>query len=370
MPDDLMQAIEASDVAGAHEQLTRELAMGRDAWDIHLSLFPVVQRVLNPPFINPHLPKMHAIVREFLPYLTKEDLPALLRVEVTEYTQRPKLQQLPKLRAKDARVSFQEVGSAISAQDWERTALLLATFHAQRGAVETVRRLLLLGSGYLDRTLGHAISCTAFILLEMLARNDQDPWPALAALADYYCKGRIETTPAPRRSTGLPSDRTLRHQLLRATSGGGIVNLHHTITMYAVKRVGSFFNEQEYNHLLGAWLAFMGDKEVKQVELEAGSLEPLRGYDHFYESFSRLEAKPVVASVAGMITSAHERRRLGRFLIKGVCGLYQGDYNPHYLTGLGSALWVLDQYWNHAPIVFNALAQYLDFFFAGIRPGD
>jgi hypothetical protein len=50
-----------------------------------------------------------------------------------------------------------------------------------------------------------------------------------------------------------------------------------------------------------------------------------------------------------------------------VCDQYQGNYNPHYLTGLGSALWVVDQYWNQSPIAINALFQYIDFFFAGLK---
>ena len=56
-----------------------------------------------------------------------------------------------------------------------------------------------------------------------------------------------------------------------------------------------------------------------------------------------------------------------RRLIKGVIDNYKGDYNPHYFTGLGSALWVIDRYWNHIPIVTNALHQYIDFYFQATR---
>ena len=50
-------------------------------------------------------------------------------------------------------------------------AALMLAFLEQLGNVELARRLLLLGSGYLNRSLGHSISCTAFILLEMIERN-------------------------------------------------------------------------------------------------------------------------------------------------------------------------------------------------------
>jgi len=365
--DDLLQALEASDVARASEQLRKKLSKGEEAWEIHLSLFPVVQRVLNPPFINPHLPKMYGIYRELVPYLRKNEIPALIHLEVTEYAKRPKLKELPKAKLLNSSVSFSDVETAIGDQDWEKTAVLMATFHAQEGGVELARRLLLLGSGYLDGSLGHSISCTTFILLEMLERDDQDPWPGLATLADYFCKGRFNTTPALWKSKAFPSDEALNHHLLRATSGSGIVNLHHTITRYAVERARQFFSKEEYNHMVEAWIAFMEDKKAERIALDSPSLDPATDYSWFYDTFSRLDAKSTVAISAGMIGSPQGRRRLGRFLIKGLCDQYQGNYNPHYLTGLGSALWVMDRYWNQESIVLKALFQYLSFFFDGIK---
>ena len=68
MERSLLDAIEASDVAATSEVLAKNIKEGADPWKIHLSLFPVVQRVLNPPFINPHLPKMYGICPEFVPF--------------------------------------------------------------------------------------------------------------------------------------------------------------------------------------------------------------------------------------------------------------------------------------------------------------
>jgi hypothetical protein len=52
---------------------------------------------------------------------------------------------------------------------------------------------------------------------------------------------------------------------------------------------------------------------------------------------------------------------------KGVCDLYQGEYDPHYLTGLCSLLWIIDTYYEDVDIVLNALFQYLSFFFRGSK---
>jgi len=365
--DDLLQALEASDVARASELLRKKLGKGDEAWDIHLSLYPAVQRVLNPPFINPHLPKMYGIYRELVPYLGKNEVPPLIHLEITEYTRRPKLKELPKAKVVKSSVSFHDIEHAIDVQDWEKTAILMATFYAQEGGIELARRLLLLGSGYLDRSLGHSISCTAFILLEMLERVDQDPWPALATLADYFCKGQFHTTPVLQKSTAFPSDEALNYQLLRATSGSGIVNLHHTITLYALERVRQLLSEEEYNHMANACIAFMEDKEAERIALDSPGVKPAASYDEFYETFSKLDAKSTLAIAAGMIASPEGRRQLARFLIKGLCDQYQGNYDPHYLTGLGSTLWVVDRFCNQESIVQNGLFQYLGYFFDGIK---
>jgi hypothetical protein len=357
--NDLVQAVEASDAAEASALLSKKLAGGGNAWKIHLALYPAVQQVLNPPYINPHLPKMYAICRELVPYLKEDEIAALVQLEVTEYARRPKLQKLPKPGLLNLPVAFNEVETAIEDQDREKAAILMATFLVQKGGAELARKVLLLGSGYLDGSLGHSVSCTAFILLEMLQRADQEPWPALTTLADYFCKGRFYRPPALSQPVAF-SDEDIRQHLLRATGGRGIVNLHHTITFYALERVKHFFSAAEYQHLIGAWITFLQNK--KEPAPAGRDAQPVPDYARFYKIFSRLEPNSIAAAAAGMLGTPRSRRQMGRFLIRGVCDRYQGDYNPHHLTGLGSALWVAERFWNQAPIAQTALFQYLDFF--------
>lgn len=367
MDNDLLKTVEMSGPDRALEVYERRLESGGDAWEIHLELFPVVQRVLNPPFINPHLPKMHNICREFLPYLDESDIPSLVRLEVTEYARRVKLDELSKSSMSDSPVYFEEVESAIGERNWQKTAILMAAFHHQYGGQEFARRLLLLGSGYLDRSLGHSISCTAFILLEMLERKEQDPWPVQAALADYFCKGRFKKTPEL-LSDPLPgSNGDFHEQILRAVSGQGILNLHHPITLYAIERVRFLFDEVQYNHLVAQWLRFMDDKATNQIEPQPSAVKPPEDYAQFYESFSRHEIEPILQWATGMMASPEDRARLGRFLIKAICDQYQGRYNPHNLTGLGSTLWIMENCWDQPETAFCALYQFVDYFFDDIK---
>jgi len=241
----------------------------------------------------------------------------------------------------------------------------MTVFYGQQGADEFFRHLLLLGSGYLDDTLGHSISCTAYICLEMMARNDQNPWPAVATLADYYCKGGFQSMPEMEKSDMVINAHTLENQLWKATSGKGIVNLHHTITFYTLEQVRRFLSKNEYEHALSACVEFVGEKEKESIKFEKGSASQTNDFSAFYKIFSRLDGKAVVGSLQEMIPSVEGRRQLGRFLIRAVCETVKGDYNPHDFTGIGSALWVVNNYWSRPMLAMNALYQYLDYFFAG-----
>jgi hypothetical protein len=360
----LLQAIGASDTQRASELVQQMLREGEDPWEIHLAMYPAVQPVLNPPFINPHLPKMYAVNLELAAYLKNEELPALVLLEANEYARRPKMRALPKAGAPKSAVSFEAIESAIRKRDLEETAALMAAFYGQAGVEELARRLLLLGSGYLDNSLGHSVSCTAFILIEMMVRREQDPWPTLSALAYYFCKGGFHSTPRISRESANSGTEAYDRHLLRATSGGGIVNLHHTITRYAIERVRHLLEDEEYHHLLDVWIDFMGDKGAEEIALEIPEQDD--DYHGFYGKVTAKNAKAATASLLAMAGSDQGRRRLGRFLVKTICDKYQGDYDPHYLTGLGSALWVVNQYWNQPPIAANALYQYVDYFIGGL----
>ena len=362
----LINAIETSDVK-AVSRLRSEGPEGERAWNAHLSLFPAVQRVLNPPFINPHLPKMYAVCRDLFPYMEAEDVPRLLYMETAEYARRKKLDTHPPAHFDDtngkASVPFAAVQEAIRSGDVDETASLFLTFLRQHGARELGRRLLLLGSGYLVESLGHSISCTAFILREMLARTDQDLWPALVLLADYFIKGRFDATPPLQRSESAM--RTVLGPIMHTTSGSSFIDIHHTITLYAIGRTRELFTQEEYEHLISQWLGWMGEKK-SDTRFEVPKQSSATDYVTFYKAFSALDVDAVLKMAVPLTTSPDGRMLLGRFLVRGLCALYQGNYDPHYVTGLGAALWITATYPDQPSFVSSALHQYVSFLFRGL----
>lgn len=353
------------DIDGALSSNSSETIGEKDALQVHLSLFPLAQRVLNPPFINPHLPKMHAIFREFFPYLNKDDLVPLVQLERNEFARRPKSEPLLKPAIESAPVPFSKIETAIEAANSEIVARLLWAFLQQNGKTELARNLLLLGSGYMEQSVGHSVSCTAFILLEMIERSDQDPWPALTTLADYFCNGRFHATPDLPEEIDLPLEEELTQYLFKATSGSGFINLHHTITRYSIERIRHLLIEEEYAHLIACWINFIGNKKVNTPALNPTS-ETLGDYQSFYQTFGKREEDQVLSLLERSIDTPEARLKSGRYLIKAVGDMYQGNYDPHFLTGLGSALWVMNDYWDEPDIVTNALSQYLEYFFSQI----
>lgn len=369
MKDTLLKAIEESDISAARTALEKKNEMGTDAWDIHLSMFEAAQWVLNPPFINPHLPKMYAICREFEPLLEKGDILPLVRLEVGEYARRPKLEKLDRPGPLSSAASFGDIEAAIRRKDTRETALLMASFLSLEGAKELSRRLLLLGGGSseLKNSLGHSISCTAFILLEMMARPDLDHWPTITVLADYFCKLKLGPHAGSYESGAPSAEKTVQRHMPRAVSGTGIVNLHHPITIYALERVRHLFTAEEYNGLVEAWVGFLGDKEEEKPVFDFRGNGTTESYTQFYRLFSKLETGPVVSALMPMMDSPEGRRQMGRFLVKGVCDLYQDNYNPHQLTGLGSTLWVVDRFHKQTSIAGGALFQFVDYFFDALK---
>lgn len=360
MIQELLGAIQASDSVRATAIINQELN-AENAKKIHDALFPVVWQVLNPPFISPHLPKMYGVCRELSGYLKPKDMQGLVRLEVNEYARRHKLKSMVK-RPLVEQVQFSDVEKAISQNNVEKTAQLLNSFQAANGMVEFARKLLALGGGYIQYELGHSVSCTTFVLSEMLNRPEQDLWSALSTLADFFCKGEFSQTKI-KASSQVPSN-SIEECLMRAVSGSGIVSLHHTITFYAIEKARNLISTEEYASMIENWLEFVGDKHPRPFSEQQTQSSTFNTYDQFFEAFSQKDPKEMTMKLAGLFNTEAERFRLGEFLIRGVCDLYDGDYDPHFITGLGSVLWLIGKYHSNRILAQTALYQYLSYFFA------
>ncbi len=366
MYDDLSHAIASSERFKVEFSINRLLEKGVPPLLVHDSLFSIVHCVQNPPFINPHLPKVYAINRELASYLESKAVTQLLRVEVEEFTWREKSEPFEQPAHIAGTEDFAGIEQAIADSDAERTARLMYGFLKGTGSREFVKNMLLLGSGYLNHSLGHSLSCTAFILIEMISRKKENPWPALTALARYFCNGNFFQKPALQYSAISDYTEVFLSDVRRAVTGFGITPLHHTLTVYAIERVRSLLEHHEYDHLLTMWVHMLGSKEDQLAPVQTFPSKPLPEFATFYLRFKNQEQHHLLGYTRSSLSSAQERRLLSRYLITSVLNNYNGRYNPHYFTGLGSSIWLLNTYYEHPDIVLNGLRQYFEFFFSGM----
>jgi hypothetical protein len=260
--------------------------------------------------------------------------------------------------------SDEELLKAIQASDTDKVANILSAINLFKGAPQLTSTLLKLGSGYMDKTLGHSISCTAFILLDYAKRAEAELWPAYTGLANYYCGGHFNKFPEVQlKNTSISS---IEENILRAVSGTGIMNLHDTITLYSIERCKPLINDDDYHHLLGSWVEYLEDKEPEPYKISSNPKEVIDSYDSFLKLCKDKKTDQIIEASMDLIKTSDGKRGWGRFMLKALCELYDGRYDPHYLTGLGSLIWVMNRFQNDLKVVSTAMNQYLEFYFSRV----
>jgi hypothetical protein len=131
--------------------------------------------------------------------------------------------------------------------------------------------------------------------------------------------------------------------------------------LYSIERVRHLVSKAEYAHLIASWVEYLGEKQAEAASPEIVE-EGKTDYTDFYQYLAHGKEKQALSFLGRMTSSPEGRQQAGRYLIRGICDLYQGDYDPHFLTGLGASLWVMEQYREQPLIVLNALSQYLNYY--------
>ncbi len=283
-----------------------------------------------------------------------------LLIEVNEYTRRNKITEVKRTKLAPTH-TLKDLRETIRERDREKTAVIMAEISDQRGHAELGRMLLRLGSGYLDVSLSHSVSCTAFIFLEIEDRGKFNSWPSFSVLVDYFCKGGYSEEPETNRVAN--ADEIIDENMLRAVSGRGIGNLHDTITIYAISMSRPHLGDPDYSHLVESWLRYIGDKTAEPFTGFTGAAtggEKLE-FSGFEELFRGRKVDELVNRAWVMLADPVDRTMFGKYLLRCCIGSIGSSVDPHVFTGLGSVLWVIDRFWKTPPIPLTALYQYLDY---------
>ena len=145
-----------------------------------------------------------------------------------------------------------------------------------------------------------------------------------------------------------------------------------TFTNKAAKEMGErvrhLLSNKEYLHMLSSWTRWMGSKQADSVAVLRAPAATT--YEEFREAVAVGDAQKAISTLVALLpleSGPSASNKIGHYLTNAVCDLYLGDYDPHFLNGLGSLLWIAEYYSEDPEIVAHAIGQYLRYFMNGRR---
>lgn len=202
---------------------------------------------------------------------------------------------------------------------------------------ELVQGLLWLSTSSIPDTLSHSFSCFLPVMADLVWPGHPAGPTALLSFLMFLSRFPVpHNLPTPVKSGMLDINSLLQ----TCASGRGIENLHHMITLQLFlqwEKTGFNKGRGLPFRTLEEWVA---EKTLDQDRLEA--LEemdlpaPANSYEEFAERFDPEEKDSSVAQTLALLESgvpAHD------WLFRAYASYYQPDtWNPHFFTGLYSAL--------------------------------
>lgn len=207
-----------------------------------------------------------------------------------------------------------------------------------------IQALLMHGAHAVPETLGHSFSCFLQVMEDIVRTGHSAQASALLSYVMYLCRFSYpdDLLQAEEEAEKIPAD--FSRFIMYCASGDGIVNLHHTITLYLFMQ----WEKAEFNEetvvpygILADWAgekAFDTDRKDRVSPPAPPRIDPADTYTEFEQEFSfddlersmlylfaNLEAQPDKAAdfIFRLYTSRY--------------GSLSG-WDPHYITGLYSAL--------------------------------
>jgi hypothetical protein len=203
------------------------------------------------------------------------------------------------------------------------------------------RALLLRGSRNIPDTLGHSVSCFYPIVEDLVLKNHPLRATAIFTYIMYLARFSGDEGRVSRGREEPYTELNLNNLLRLASSGNGIVNLHHTITFYIVSSWDAAScrpGDRSMMWVLADWLR--GEAVDKERENSVCSYRRMSTLPDTYRSFNNAfhinelnEAMPVLIGLL-----ERQRDRAIDWIFRYYASRCNGLWNPHYFTGLYCAI--------------------------------
>lgn len=347
MSSALQQAILTHDRAQAETELS-ELENSQQ-WSLITFIdefLPLLLMETNLRYKNFHLVKMSLFLRRLTMehYFSKATEYALLRLVSQELLTRSWL------RIEAAPLGWLEQAESSTMQNFLQEMGEHNVHNAFHYALKIWKKdpdilfqtLLLSGSAFISDTLGHSLSCFFPVVEDLMAANHPHATTGLLSYLMYLVRYGISDDLVQKIAQKSEKPQDYVTLLKRCASGSGIVNIHHTITLY----IFTAWEEAKFNaerqvpySLLLEWL---DEKKVDQERerrvgpsLHADDLP--HTYQEFAELFSFEHLDHTIATIFMLLEIFPQRTVDWLFRIYASYYTPQ-NWNPHYYTSLYAAL--------------------------------
>jgi len=199
--------------------------------------------------------------------------------------------------------------------------------------------LINLGMEKITDSLGHSVSCFFPVMRDITNHHKDAAATSVLSYVMYLCRYSYQSKFNNNQSRRKPDQDALETLGLKATSGTGIVNLHHMITYYTFFMLGdsSFYGELPPYSILER---FFGGKKVDNQRLELAEVNKkpqiAEDYQQFKDNFSLAGFKDNLSFLFKNLDDNYKVTL--SYLHRLFAEYYNPGWNPHYYTGLYCAL--------------------------------
>ncbi|RAK11731.1 hypothetical protein C8C77_10141 [Halanaerobium saccharolyticum] len=201
--------------------------------------------------------------------------------------------------------------------------------------------LINLGMERIPDSLGHSVSCFFPVMRDLVNHHKDVSATGVLSYIMYLCRysyqGKYNSDQQKRQK---PSQEELEELGLKATSGSGIVNLHHMITNYTFFMLedSSFYQQLPPYSILEN---YFGSKKIEQKRLELAEnnqekTQIAENYQQFKDNFSLKSYQKELDFL--FYNLAENYKETVSHLHQLFAEYYNPHWNPHYYTGLYCAL--------------------------------
>jgi hypothetical protein len=310
-------------------------------------LLPLMLMESNLRFGNFHLAKMALFLRKLAieGYFSKATEKELARVVALEVVER----ECVSINASRVGYAKRDISSLAEKMIEElnennvHNAFYYALGFWQESPDALMQTLLTLGASAIPNSLGHSLSCFFPVVEAVISVDHPAAASGLLSYLMYLARHQVSKEVLQQEYGQAESPLDYDGFLKLCASGNGVLNIHHTITFFVATEWEHAAFNKDGSVPYGLLLNWVGNKKVdtnrerrmtEEILQYTGKLPET--YEEFSQQFSFEKLDQSIPCVFQLLDETPQR--CVDWLFRIYASYYTRDWDPHYYTGLYSAL--------------------------------